>query len=428
MSAKIGVGIVGVGRRGYDLAECIVRLHDKVDLELRALCNRTAVRAERAREDLTRLAASVGATTKIQVYPEVDRLVDDPAIQVVMICTPQYAHKEPAMLAIRRNKKVYVDKPLAHNLADALAIYRCQEQTGNEIIMSFTRRFEQSWLDAFDLVQRQDAIGRLRMIQVRNIIPYHTYFHTWHRRMEWSGGAIADKMSHIFDVFNWFSQDRAAKVSAFGGQAVFVPDPEAPQRCSLCERECPYRVETPHSVSSTNGEMSLADSDPRGRPDQMVDRDDTRLLETEILKRHDTCVWYPGADIDDHGLVSVEYAHGLKASLFWSLFGPDSEDQETLELVGDRGRLVLTRHTGTIDVVTDYGKTHNLHEQRSEDFTRSHFGADDNFILELDRFAKGAAPTATAREGLEASRIVDATHRSIRDGGRLVPMAEVEAN
>ena len=428
MSTTLGVGIIGVGRRGYDLAECVIRLHAGIDLELRALCNRTPVRAEQAREDLGRLASSVGAPSDIRVYPDFDRRIEDPTVQVVMICTPQYAHKEPALSAIRRNKKVYVDKPLAHNLEDSLAIYRCQKQTGNEIIMSFTRRFEQSWLDAFDLVHPEKAIGRLRMIQVRNIIPYHTYFHTWHRRTEWSGGAIADKMSHIFDVFNWFAMDTAVKVSAFGGQAVFAPDPDAPERCLLCERDCPYRVAAPRLSSSREGGCHCLTPGTRGRPDEMVDRDDTRLLETEILKRHDTCVWYPGADIDDHGVVSIEYEHGLKASLFWSLFGPDSDDQETLELVGDKGRVILTRQTGTIDLVTDYGKTHNLIEQRSEGFTRSHFGADDNFIVELDRFAKGAAPTASAKEGLEASRIVEACHRSIREGGRLIHMTEVAAN
>ncbi|HUZ18229.1 MAG TPA: Gfo/Idh/MocA family oxidoreductase [Spirochaetia bacterium] len=421
MSGKIGVGIIGVGRRGYDLAECLVRLRDTVDLELRGLCNRTIIRAKRAKEDLTQLFSPAGSAPDIRVFADFARLIDDPRINVVMICTPQYAHKEPALLAIRGQKKVYVDKPLAHNLEDALAICRGQQEAGNEVIMSFTRRFEQAWIDAFDLVHRQGAIGKLRMIQVRNIIPYHVYFHTWHRRMQWSGGAIADKMSHIFDVFNWFSKDRPAKVSAFGGQAVFAADPTAPERCQLCERDCPYRVAEPR-LSSSRHEGAVE----RGRPDAMVDHDDSRLLESEIIKRHDTCVWYPGADIDDHGIVSIEYEHGLKASLFWSLFGPDSDDQETLELVGDKGRIILTRHSATIDIVTDYGKTHKVLDQRTAGFGRSHFGADDNFILELDRFAKGAPPTASAREGLEASRIVEAVHRSIRSGGKLIPMTEVE--
>jgi predicted dehydrogenase len=41
---KIGVGIIGTGRRGYSLGMCIAELSEATDLEIRALCNRTRVR------------------------------------------------------------------------------------------------------------------------------------------------------------------------------------------------------------------------------------------------------------------------------------------------------------------------------------------------------------------------------------------------
>jgi predicted dehydrogenase len=436
MAERLGVGLIGVGRRGYDLAMCVARLRDQIDLEVAALFNRTRSRAERAREDLRTQYHGSGEAPEIRIHESYQELIDDPTVDLVMICTPQYAHKEPAVAALRSGKNVYVDKPLAHNLEDARAIHREQERTGNTIIMSFTRRFERPWISAYDLVKQQDAIGPVRMIQVRNVIPYHTFFHTWHRRREWSGGALGDKMSHIFDVFNWYSGDTPERLSAFGGQAVFGPRDDAPERCSLCNRDCPYRVAPYRGAAGagvTDGDGPAADASADGaaagaereRPDAMVDFDDTRLSEQEIIKRHDTCVWYPGADINDHGLVSVDYRSGIKASLFWTLFGPDSDDQETMEIVGDRGRIVLTRHLGTIDLVTDYGRTHRVLDEKAETFGHSHFGADDNFVLELDRFCKGAQPSVTATEGLTASRMVEAAHRSIDSGGNLVLMDEV---
>jgi predicted dehydrogenase len=292
-----------------------------------------------------------------------------------------------------------------------LAIYREQGKSGNQVIVSFTRRFEGPWIKTYELVQ-QGIIGTVRMIQVRNVIPYHIYFHTWVRRMEWSGGPLADKMSHIFDVFNWFASGEPQKVSAFGGLAVFHPDPESPERCSRCDRDCPYRVIT---------------QEDNPNPDAMVDFDTSRLSEEDILKRHDTCVWLPGADIDDHGLVSFQYDNGVKASLFWTLFGPDWEDQETLELVGDKGRIVLTRHHGLIDIVTDHGKRHEVIDEQSENFAGTHFGADDQFVIDLDAFCKGADPVVTAKEGLLASRMVEAAQRSSDAGGRLVTMDEIES-
>jgi predicted dehydrogenase len=218
-------------------------------------------------------------------------------------------------------------------------------------------------------------------------------------------------MSHIFDVFNWFARDQPKKVTAFGGQTVFVPDPNAPECCPKCTRDCPYRV---------------GGSEENVRPDTMVDFDTSRLQERDIIKRHDTCVWFPGADTDDHGLINVEYARGVKASLFWAVFGPDTDDQETMELVGEKGRIILIRQIGKLDVVADYGKRHEVLDARGAHFTGTHFGADDEFIRELDRFCKGAAPTVTAQEGLLATRLVEAALRSSQAGGRLVPMDEVE--
>ncbi len=409
---KIGVGLIGTGRRAYELALCIARLRDRIDLEVRALHNRTPVRMEEAKKGIADSYRSAAEVPEMKLYEKYEDLIADPAVDLVMVNTPQYAHKDPTIAALRSGKKVYLDKPLAHTLEDALAIYREQDKSGNQVIMSFTRRFENPWIKTWELVQ-QGIIGTIRMIQVRNVIPYHIYFHTWVRRMEWSGGPLADKMSHIFDVFNWFSGGRPQRVSAFSGLAVFLPDPQAPERCSACDRDCPYRVIT---------------QEDNPRPDAMVDFGTSRLSETDILKRHDTCVWLPGADIDDHGLVSFEYDNGVKASLFWTLFGPDSEDQETLELVGDSGRILLTRHHGTIDIVSDHGKRHEVIDQRSDDFAGTHFGADDQFIMALDEFCKGAAPVVTAEEGLLTTRMVEAAQRSCTDGGRLVMMDEVESS
>jgi predicted dehydrogenase len=409
MSKKIGVGIIGTGRRGYELAVCMAKLRSRIDLEVRGLNNRTSARMHETKQSLGVIYGESGGTPSIALYEHYEDLIADPNIELIMILTPNYAHKDPTVKALNSGKRVYLDKPLAHNLDDSLAICREQKRTNNPLIMSFTRRYERPWIRTYELV-KQGLIGDLKMILVRDVIPYHVYFHTWARRMDWSGGPLAGKMSHIFDVYNWFTQDTPSRVSAFGGQSVFKADPNAPECCSRCDRECPYRVEV--------GKKS--------RQDDMVDFATSRLAEKEIIKRHDNCVWLPGADIDDHGVISIEYSSGIKTSLFWSVFGPDSEDQETMELVGDKGRIRLIRHGGVIDIVTDYGKRREVLDERKGDFQSSHFGADDAFIFDLDQFCKGGTPRATSKEGLLAARMTEAALRSMRAGGQLVRIEEIE--
>jgi hypothetical protein len=62
---------------------------------------------------------------------------------------------------------------------------------------------------------------------------------------------------------------------------------------------------------------------------------------------------------------------------------------------------------------------------RDENFQDSHFGADIALVEELRRFCEGAPPMVSARAGLEATRMVMASFRSMDAGGVTVDMAEV---
>jgi predicted dehydrogenase len=160
-------------------------------------------------------------------------------------------------------------------------------------------------------------------------------------------------------------------------------------------------------------------------PDLLVHFGSSWLQETEEKHMDDVCVYAPGSDLYHNGSIHFSYANGVIASYFYTIFGPPAEDEETLELVGTKGRLILTRHTGELDIVTDYGQTHQVLDCRDENFEDSHFGADIALVQELRRFCEGAPPTVSARAGLEATRMVMAAFRSMDAGGRTVDMAEV---
>jgi predicted dehydrogenase len=408
---RLGVGIIGTGRRGYELGACLIDLYRETNLELKALCNRTAVRMEEARTSfLSKYEKLHAVSPSISLHENYEDLIEDPHVDLILVVTPTYAHEAPAVSALRSGKRVFLDKPMAQSLDGALKIRETEMKTENPLVMGFTRRFEEKWLTVFDIV-REGMIGEVKMMLHRAIVPYHNIFQSYMRRMEWSGGALAEKVSHLFDVANWFAAEPPERVSAFGGRIVFVPEENAPARCAECSRECPYRV-------GTKQEMV--------RPDTMVDFEDSRVRERELVKMHDICVWRPGADINDHGVVNIAYPGGIKASIFWSLFGPDSDDQETFEIVGDKGKILLTRHLGRIDIIGEYGGHHEIRDEKPAGFGHSHFGADHRLILELDRFCQTGLSAVTAREGLGSSRLVEASHRSIASGGRLVFMNDLE--
>ncbi len=144
------------------------------------------------------------------------------------------------------------------------------------------------------------------------------------------------------------------------------------------------------------------------------------LSQVEYCRRHKVVVGSFGRWASklrsEAGRSLVEVSRGL----------PSEVKERPIELVGEKGRIILTRHHGTIDIVSDYGKQHEVLDQRSDNFGDTHFGADDQFIFALDAFCKGEQPVVTAAEGLLASRMVEAAQLLADRGGALVFISDVE--
>jgi predicted dehydrogenase len=404
-----GVGIIGLGSRGLGcLGRTMAQLGHETGLRIVALCDRNPERMVEARDLLVSGYAEQGIDISPRLYGQGLDLIHAPEVELVVITSITDSHRAYAVPALRSGKKVYCDKPLAQDAEDSIAIVEAEAEAGNPLIMGFTRRYEEPWRRAHALLQ-EGTIGDLLMVQVRDVIPYHRYLTAWWRRRAWSGGALNDKGCHLFAVFNWFVEDRAVQVHGFGGSSAIRPDPTAPRRCLECERSCPYRRRSPDG-----GFAGLAPH-----------VGDSWLHETEEKHMDDVCVYAPGTDLYHNGSIHFQYESGPIASFFYSIFGPPAEDQETMELVGTEGRILLTRRTGVLDVVADHGHEHQTIACHGERVGGSHFGADVELVRALRRFYDGASPVATARDGLEATRMVMAAFRSMDGGGITVRMDEI---
>ena len=410
--STIRVGIIGTGSRGITcIGRQIAEQSAELDIVITAFCNRTASRMQIALDDVNEAAAKAGnAPFSPAFYSDPNDLINDDNVDLIVITSPTAAHAEATIPALRSGKKVYLDKPIAHTLEDSIAIREVEASESNPMIMGFTRRYEEPWIKLHDLVA-SGVIGDLKMMLIRAVLPYSFYFQTWHRTRAVSGGALNDKGSHYTDVFNWFAgvgaaNSRAEKVNAFGGRNVFIEEDDAPEFCATCDRDCAYRAET--AMPDTQDQMKGA-----------VDR--SYETETDPLKRKDNCVYKAGADIFDHATIHYQYNNGIVASIFYSVYGPQAEDEETLEIVGTKGRVILTRLRGEIDLITDYGeKRHEVIHCKSDAFESSHFGADRKLVQEIAAFARGGESPVNGWDGMEATRMILGAMKSIDDGGETV--------
>jgi predicted dehydrogenase len=407
---EIGVAVIGAGLRGvWNLAGLLAQNFEELRLEVVALCEVFAPRAAEASSFLEEQYRRAGHPIEIGIYQDLDACLADPRVELVMVTTHSDQHREPAQSALAAGKRVYLDKPLAQNLEDCNAILAAEREHGSPILLGFTRRYEAAWRRARELID-EGVIGNVQMVLLRAVIPYHVYFHGWHRERRFSGDALNDKSSHHVDAMTWFVAADPVCVTGFGGRRVYLPDPDAPESCRECDRICPYR---------TGPQQKGRRAQDRLPPDKEL----SWLGGRDIRTGRDVCVFRPGADILDHAVVNLKFENGVVGQLFYSIFGFDSEDQETFEIVGEKGRIRLIRHSGALDVVSEYGEESELIDARDANHESTHFGADQRLVEELRRFADGAPPVVGCRAGHIASATVFAALESIEAGGAPVEVA-----
>ena len=189
-------------------------------------------------------------------------------------------------------------------------------------------------------------------------------------------------------------------------------DHAAPRRCHQCDRDCRYRRRSA-TTQATIGEEFAAHDGP------------SWLSETEEKYIDDGCVYAPGSDLYHNGSIQFAYVNGVIESYFYTILSPPSLEEETFELIGTSGRIVLNRSTGHLDVTSDYGETHAIIDCRGKNFNESHFGADAALAAELRRFSDGAPPAVSAASGLEATRMVEAALTSMDQGGIQINMKDL---
>lgn len=398
MNKSIGIGIIGAGGRGIrNLGSLISRREQETKLHVAAICDRTPGRLEQARQHLEGVLKEQGKSRVIKTYLTPMELVADPDVNLVMVTSPQSVHEEGFQAASEAGKPIYCEKPLAHSMESCERMYQCWlKHRKAPCFIGLTRRYENVWRRAREITA-QGAIGKPQMLLLRSIIPYSRYFHLWHRQKKLSGDILNEKCSHHFDVLNWFAQSIPNRIYATGGRNVFTPREGYPERCSECDKECAYRA-CPQGTGV---------DDPGGFEGNGKDGSPIR----------DACVYSPTADILDHAIVTLDYPNGIRASLFVTIFGYDTEDLETLEVIGDEGKLLLTRRTGSIQLTARHGLESASIDCSGEHFKTGHHGADITLVNDLSRFVHFNQPAGAGfQEAYWASKIAFLAQDSIASG------------
>lgn len=130
----IGVGLVGYGLAGRVFHGMLVKA--TAGLEVRAVVTANPDRARQAQADFP----------DARVYAGYEELLDDPAVDLVVIGTPHDTHMELSVAASRRKKHVVVDKIMATSVEEADAMIRAARENGVLLSVFQNRRWDSDFL------------------------------------------------------------------------------------------------------------------------------------------------------------------------------------------------------------------------------------------------------------------------------------------
>jgi predicted dehydrogenase len=194
----IGIGMVGYGMIGR--VHClgyrelpILYPRQLPNLNLAAVCTRHEETAQAAVQEAGFQAC----------YTNIDKLLEDDAVNVIDCVVPNYAHHEVIKKALLAGKQIYCDKPLALNATQARDLVQTAEKAGAQVGMTFNYRFLPAMLRAYEIIQA----GELGEIFTFRLDYLHSGYQNPSRPMGWrlrkeqaGGGALVDLGAHLIDL------------------------------------------------------------------------------------------------------------------------------------------------------------------------------------------------------------------------------------
>ncbi len=155
-------------------------------------------------------------------YGEYRKLLEDKAVDAIVIATPNFLHKEHALASLAAGKHVLCEKPLATSVPDCEEILAAAKRSGKVFLVGHELRFAPAYQQMMELLYG-GAIGEPRQLLHEELRP-DWFAGGWkYKGTNWrllnmtTGGALVEKSCHFTDLFRMVTKQNPIRVSCSGG-------------------------------------------------------------------------------------------------------------------------------------------------------------------------------------------------------------------
>jgi predicted dehydrogenase len=237
-SKRLTVGCIGMGKqmRGH-----LGAFLGRDEIEVLAVCDVDTTRREAAKKrvDEAYTKKSGGTYKGCAAYNDFREVLSRKDIDIICIATPDHWHAYIAIAAVRAGKDVYCEKPLTHNIREAVTLVKEVRKAKRVFQTGSQQRSSKEFRIACELV-RNGVLGRVDAIHVSfgdPAAPYtlpaepmepgldwnlwcgpgplvnynpslsprglHDNYPDWRKTWEFGGGMITDWGAHHIDIAQW---------------------------------------------------------------------------------------------------------------------------------------------------------------------------------------------------------------------------------
>ncbi|MEJ7768625.1 MAG: Gfo/Idh/MocA family oxidoreductase [Chitinophagaceae bacterium] len=279
-SDQVNIGVIGIKGQGFSDLKAALTVPG---VNLIAICDVDKNVIDTRMAELQKSNVDV---SKIKVYGDYRRLLDQKDIDAVIIGTPDHWHALQMIQACEAGKHIFVEKPIGNSIAECDAMVAAQQYSKRVVQVGQWQRSQQHFKDAVDFLHT-GQLGNVRTVKVwcyqgwmkpaakqpDSVPPAGVDYKMWlgpaparafnasrfHFNFRWfwdyAGGLMTDWGVHLMDyALHGMGADVPKTISALGGKFAY-PDlaEETPDTLTALYEFDKFNIVWDHAMGIDNG-------------------------------------------------------------------------------------------------------------------------------------------------------------------------------
>lgn len=214
---RLRIGVIGCGDRGKGLIHIARQLPEA--FEVSAICDVLNFRFAEV--------AKMAPELKPKTYTDYNALLADPKVDAIFIAVPLYLHFPIAVAALKAGKHIYLEKTMTYNITEALDLVDIARKHPDQILqVGHQYRYAPVYYKVKEMIEK-GYLGTVTQVESRwdrnnnwrRPVPSPELERqiNWRMYREYSGGLMAELLSHQMDFINWAFNTHPEEVYATGG-------------------------------------------------------------------------------------------------------------------------------------------------------------------------------------------------------------------